>query len=246
MSQLVIIQNRRAVTTSLLVAESFDKRHDNVIRDVENLKTDVLNFEEMFFETETPDSYGRPRKTYLMNRDGFTLLAMGFTGKKALEFKLKYIAAFNQMEDLLLPQPLSEKEQLKASMRLSLETSEEVETLKVEVSEVKETVQTLVDTMRIDGGQEAQIRKRGNEAVLGALGGKDANAYKQLSKQVFSAFWRDFKNHFQIPRYGDLPRSRFAESIKFISMWQPATSLRMDITTCNGQQHLKLVDGGIS
>lgn len=142
------------------------------------------------------------------------------------------------------PKPLTEKEQLKASMRLSLETSEEVETLKLEVSEVKETVQNIVNTMRIDGGQEAQIRKRGNEAVMEALGGKDANAYKQLSKQVFSAFWRDFKDYFQIPRYGDLPRSRFAEGIKFISMWQPSTSIRMDITTCNGQQHLKLVEGG--
>ncbi len=181
---------------------------------------------------------------YFMNRDGFTLLAMGFTGEKALEFKLKYIQAFNQMEEKNLPQRLSEKEQLKASMRLSLETSEEVETLKLEVSEVKETVQNIVNTMRIDGGQEAQIRKRGNEAVMQALGGKDANAYKQLSKQVFSAFWRDFKDHFQIPRYGDLPKSRFAEGIKFISMWQPSTSLRMDITTSNGQQHLKLVEGG--
>src|SRR5690606_31871146 len=61
----------------------------------------VLNFEEMFFQGEIPDSYGRPRKTYFMNRDGFTLLAMGFTGKKALEFKLKYIEAFNRMEQQL-------------------------------------------------------------------------------------------------------------------------------------------------
>lgn len=102
MHQLVIIQNRRAVTTSLQVAESFEKRHDNVIRDIENLKKDVLNFEEMFLETETPDSYGRSRRTYLMNRDGFTLLAMGFTGSKALQFKLKYIEAFNQMEQQLI------------------------------------------------------------------------------------------------------------------------------------------------
>lgn len=45
-----------------------------------------------------PDSYGRDRQVYYMNRDGFTLLAMGFTGKEALKFKLKYIEAFNAME----------------------------------------------------------------------------------------------------------------------------------------------------
>ena len=246
MTQLVIIQNRQAVTTSLQIAESFEKEHRNVLRDIEGLLKNE-HTQHLFYKSE----YEHPQNKqlypmYFMNRDGFTLLAMGFTGDKALEFKLKYIQAFNQMEEKILPQRLSEKEQLKASMRLSLETSEEVETLKLEVSEVKETVQTIVNTMRIDGSQEAQIRKRGNEAVMEALGGKDANAYKQLSKQVFSAFWRDFKDHFQIPRYGDLPRSCFAEGIKFISMWQPSTSLRMDITTCNGQQHLKLVDGGVN
>lgn len=99
---LVVIQNRQAVTSSLTVAENFGKRHDNVLRDIEALKEDVLNFEEMFFEAETPDSYGRPRRTYYMNRDGFTLLAMGFTGKKAIQFKLQYIQAFNQMEQQLL------------------------------------------------------------------------------------------------------------------------------------------------
>lgn len=245
MTQLVIIQNRQAVTTSLQIAESFEKEHRNVLRDIEGLLKNEHTKKNFFYKGE----YEHPQNKqvypmYFMNRDGFTLLAMGFTGEKALEFKLKYIQAFNQMEEKNLPQRLSEKEQLKASMRLSLETSEEVETLKLEVSEVKETVQNIVNTMRIDGGQEAQIRKRGNEAVMQALGGKDANAYKQLSKQVFSAFWRDFKDHFQIPRYGDLPKSRFAEGIKFISMWQPSTSLRMDITTSNGQQHLKLVEGG--
>lgn len=101
---LVVIQNRQAVTTSLQVAESFEKRHDHVLRDVENLKKDIPNFGEMFFEMESQDSYGRARKTYLMNRDGFTLLAMGFNGKKALEFKLKYIEEFNQMEQTLAEQ----------------------------------------------------------------------------------------------------------------------------------------------
>lgn len=101
MNQLVIMNNQQAVTTSLSVAENFNKRHDNVLRDIENLKKDVLTFEEMFYESETPDAYNRMRKTYYMNRDGFTLLAMGFNGKEALQFKLKYIQAFNQMEQKL-------------------------------------------------------------------------------------------------------------------------------------------------
>lgn len=94
-------QNGEPVASSRQIAENFGKEHRNVMRDVDSLKKDVLNFEQMFFETEAPDSYGRPQRTYLMNRDGFSLLVMGFTGKAALEWKLKYIQAFNEMEKKL-------------------------------------------------------------------------------------------------------------------------------------------------
>lgn len=93
--------NNQPVANSRQIAEHFGKEHRNVLRDVENLKKDMLNFEQMFFETTMPDSYGREQRVYLMNRDGFTLLAMGFNGKKALQFKLAYINAFNEMEKKL-------------------------------------------------------------------------------------------------------------------------------------------------
>lgn len=69
----------------------------------------------MFFEGTDQDSYGREQRAYLMNRDGFTLLAMGFTGKAALEWKLKYIAAFNEMEKKLAEQPQLTRSQLLAT-----------------------------------------------------------------------------------------------------------------------------------
>lgn len=100
-NELVIMYDRQAVTSSLQVAETFEKRHDNILRNINSIKKDVLNFEEMFVESTEPDSYGRDRRMYYMNRDGFTLLAMGFTGKKAMQFKLKYIEAFNSMEKQL-------------------------------------------------------------------------------------------------------------------------------------------------
>lgn len=99
MKNLVTIQEAKVVTSSLQVSNTFEKRHDNVIRDIENLKKDVLNFEGMFVESSYLDSYKRKHKMYIINRDGFTLLAMGFTGKKALQFKIDYINAFNKMEE---------------------------------------------------------------------------------------------------------------------------------------------------
>ena len=101
MNNLVIMKNKQAVTSSLQVAETFGKNHRDVLRAITNLQKDVRNFAQMFIETNIPDSYGRDRKAFYMNRDGFTLLAMGFTGKTALNFKLQYIQAFNHMEKVI-------------------------------------------------------------------------------------------------------------------------------------------------
>lgn len=101
MNELVFIQNDEILVSSKDIANNFSKRHDNVLRDIESIEKDVLNFEEMFHKGGSKDSYGRSQPCYFMNRDGFTLLAMGFTGKQALDWKIKYINAFNQMEKQL-------------------------------------------------------------------------------------------------------------------------------------------------
>ena len=99
--ELVFINDRdRAVTTSLSVAESFEKDHSHVLRDIRALMADLSeDFSQSNFGlAEYLDGQGKKRPCFELTRDGFTLLAMGFTGKKALEFKLKYIKAFNYME----------------------------------------------------------------------------------------------------------------------------------------------------
>ena len=105
--KLVVIENNQAITTSLKVAEAFDKQHFNVVRDIRELikqmasasQQSKLNSAKMFVESSyQAEAGGRRYPMYLINRDGFSLLAMGFTGKKALQFKLKFINAFNKME----------------------------------------------------------------------------------------------------------------------------------------------------
>lgn len=99
-------QNGEPVVSSRQIAESFDKRHDHVMRDIEDLLKGLPKNGDtpMFYKTEyAHEQNGQMYPMYLMNRDGFTLLAMGFTGKAALEWKLKYIAAFNAMEKKLDP-----------------------------------------------------------------------------------------------------------------------------------------------
>lgn len=108
MNNLVeISKDKQVVTTSVRMAEVFGKRHDNILRQINSLigslreqqdfsplKNEVAKFAVANYK----DEQGKLRKQYIMNRDGFTLLAMGFTGSKALKFKLQYIQAFNEME----------------------------------------------------------------------------------------------------------------------------------------------------
>lgn len=139
MSDIVLsMQSGEPVASSRQIAENFKKRHDHVMRDIDAMKKDVPNFGEMFFETTAPDSYGREQRAYLMNRDGFTLLAMGFNGKAALEWKLKYIAAFNEMEKKLAEKPKLTRSQLLATALIAAheeleEKDKQIETMKPKV-----------------------------------------------------------------------------------------------------------------
>ena len=117
MQDLVTInENHQPVTTSVKIAEVFGKEHRNVIRAINNIIGDLRNLEDSgrlnFEQSSYINLQGKEQKQYIVTRDGFTLLAMGFTGKKALEFKIQYIAAFNAMEQALksqVPVPLDAK-----------------------------------------------------------------------------------------------------------------------------------------
>ncbi len=100
MNDLVYLKNDEAVCDSVQVAEKFGKRHDKVLRAIDNLLDSLpKNGERSMFKIGSRIANdGQKHRMYYMNRDGFSLLVMGFTGKKALEWKLQYIKAFNSME----------------------------------------------------------------------------------------------------------------------------------------------------
>ena len=98
--KVVIINdvNEALTISSLQIAEHFGKRHTHVLEAIENIKAENSAVTSMFIESTYKAGTGKNYKYYECTRDGFTLLAMGFTGKKALDWKIKYIEAFNKME----------------------------------------------------------------------------------------------------------------------------------------------------
>lgn len=115
-------QNDQVITTSLLVAETFEKEHRNVLKSIRKLMSATnVAVAQMFDETTYVNEQGKEQPMFFMNRDGFTLLAMGFSGEKALKFKVDYINAFNEMEAELKSQQtkqLSAAESLLQSVQL--------------------------------------------------------------------------------------------------------------------------------
>ena len=126
------IHNGIVTTTSLQVAQFFGKRHDNVLRAIRALIREMasedrpLNFEETV-DVRTNPSGGAPISTpaYRMTREGFMLLAMGFTGKEALRWKLAYIAAFNRM-DAELQKPAQDPQRIQLAQRLATQAAAQV------------------------------------------------------------------------------------------------------------------------
>lgn len=105
---LVRLDNGRVLTSSLMIAEKFGKRHANVLRLIESITADVpedftqLNFEPKFRKVDAGNGASRQVPYYELSRDAFSLVVMGFTGKRALAWKVRYIEAFNAMEQALL------------------------------------------------------------------------------------------------------------------------------------------------
>lgn len=237
MNQLVFIQNNKVVTDTLTVSEVFNKSHDKVVRDV---KVQIAKLHEANEKEWSIANFGESQYQHSQNKqwypkfdlteDAFAIIAMSYTTPEAMRMKIKFLNEFKSMkEKLQQPRVLSEKEQLKASMKLSLEASETLE-------KHDERISHLEVNMRIDGVQEHQINQLGKKKVIKSLGGYKSPAYQMLSGKLFARFWRDFKQHFVIPRYSELPRKRFDEAIEFIDAWQPDTSTRLEIQSANRQQ----------
>ena len=121
----VEIVNGQLVTNSFKIAEHFEKRHDIVLRAIENLECSydfrVRNFAETSAPVPMPRGGVRQIKAYSITRDGFTFLVMGFTGAKAAQWKEAYIDAFNRME-AALQQPVSPSEALPVAIPMMLGT----------------------------------------------------------------------------------------------------------------------------
>lgn len=162
MSDIVFKSSKgNPVTNSLIVADIFEKEHKNVIQSIENLVAE--NSAAKYFHKSSYENRGKQYPMYYMNRDGFSLLVMGFTGEKALRFKIQFIEAFNQMEQKLrqaapaIPSSFAEAIELAAHQAREIEAKNKIIAIQAPKAELADR---LIDTeTRVDIGQAAKLLK---------------------------------------------------------------------------------------
>lgn len=98
-----------------------------------------------------------------------------------------------------------------------------------------ERLDKLEATKNIDHAQAQAIKKTKNVNIVDQLGGKTSQAYKALSRKVFSEFWNDYYAAFGIQAYANTPAIRYEEALKYARTWQPCTNTKIEIEQANNQ-----------
>ena len=170
---------------------------------------------------------GQMREQIIINESGVYSLIFGSRLESAKRFKhwvTSEVLPTIRRTGSYQGKPLTATEQLSLAVK--------------SVLEIDDRVTNLEDTMRVSGVQEQQLRMAVNKHVMQIIGGKEAPAYSKLGSSAFQQCWHDFKQHFQIPRYGELPRIKFDEGIRYIKAWLPDTETRLEIANQNAQGEL--------
>ncbi|WP_429864189.1 Rha family transcriptional regulator [Enterococcus faecalis] len=210
------MKNKQVVTSSLQVAETFRKQHKHVLEAIDELKQGLaensadLFYEDIYVHPQNKQSY----RQVIMNRDGFTLLAMGFTGQKALQFKLKYIEAFNQMEkEIQQPKlPTSKRELAMLALSANEETNERVDNIDKRLVDIEEN--KLIST-EDKGTIDSRVRKKVYYLC------KEQRLSQEAKSMLFQDLGSSIKRLFNVPNRGRIKDKDFQRvRLDVSSGWQ--------------------------
>lgn len=159
-------QEEISVVTSLDIAETFGKDHKHVLEDIRRMSASLSTAElsALFFENFYIAANGKRNPMYYMNRDGFTLLVMGYNGEKAMQFKLAYIRQFNAMEKVL-------KEMLEQRHKTEMERAKGIAVRQA----LTKTIQQSGENERMHGHAYSTY----TNVIYKAIFGKNANQLRE-------------------------------------------------------------------
>ncbi|EJP93944.1 MULTISPECIES: phage regulatory protein [Bacillus] len=233
---LVFENNGKVVTDSLMIAEMFEKTHDNVLKDIRKQieyagpEFSLVNFHESNYENER----GRKYLKYNLTEEAFTLVAMSYNTKEAVQMKIKFIEEFKRMK-----QHIQNQQQLpKDPMSILKLTFNVLEGQKQEIQDIKSDVKDLRENAPLYAIECDEVSKVVRKLGVLLLGGKESNAYRDVSlrKKVYSDIYSQLHREFGISSYKAIKRHHLDRAIQIINEeYSLPIILEEEITATNAQ-----------
>ena len=177
-------------------------------------------------EVPIQDSIGRMQKTPVINESGLYALIFGSKLESAKRFKRwvtsEVLPAIRKTGSY--QKPLTPQEMLRIQLGM--------------IDNHEDRITDFEQNMTIDYGQQQVLGETVNHTVISILGGKESNAYKEISKKVFAECNRDLKNYFQVNARNNVPKKRFEEALQYAQSWKPCTNTQLKIENANAQMNL--------
>ena len=209
MNNLVIMKDQQAVTSSLQVAETFNKEHSKVMRAIEGIAKNGDTHQMFLKSSHINDQNGQSYPMYYMNRDGFTLLAMGFTGKKALKFKMQYIEAFNQLENEHKQHQI-DTEELSPELKMFNQIFKSVAANEIENKKLNHKVDNIAEIVSLNTTDWRKTSQSIIRKIALAQGGY--GAYKEVASDAYAETDRRAGANLKI-RLTNLKKNRLANGM---------------------------------
>ena len=232
-AEVINIQNKDgvAVVSSRVVAYDFDKRHDHVLRDINNIieSNTTQNWGLLFIESQYKASNGKMNKEYLLTRDGFSLLVMGFTGKEALQWKLQYIEAFNKMEEQIKQASHNPYANLSPELQSIIMLDQKQQMLEQQVQTVQQKVNEIEENAKLDPAEYSLVSKRVSSRVYEVQKERQMNLNKKQIGELFRALNRDILEITGVKTRTQLRQKHLDMVLDFINDWYPSRAAMFNI-----------------
>lgn len=214
----VVSMDGKQTIDSRLVAESLKIQHKNLLQKVANYE-DILagsKFSplEFFIPSTYLDAQKKTRKCYLLTKKGCEMVANKMTGEKGILFTAQYVEAFNKMEKQI------EQRRIKSISRI-------MEQLYDNQMILRDRIQSLEGKMTVSSTEALELKKAVIDRVEVLLGTKHSPLYKEISNEVTTRLWSDYRRYFKIHSYKDTLSSRYKEAMSYINNWEPDYNLTL-------------------
>lgn len=221
-------EHQQPVVTSLQVAEDFGKQHKNVLESIRNLVAKKLAAKQDWFYETTYESRGKRYPMYLMNRDGFTLLVMGFNGDMAVDWKVRYIEAFNAMEKHIHALPVTPEEKIALLLQNSYNTNEKLKALDERMDKVEQDA-------RLDPGQYSHIGKLVTQRIQEVKSTRRLSLTKKQNGLLYKGLNAEIKEITGVSTRSDLRQKHYERVCDFIHAWEPSSATMENIKMTEGR-----------